>query len=841
MGAMEPKPIHRLADEVVNRVAAGEVIHRPASALKEILENSLDAGATSIVVTVKDGGNKLLQVTDNGCGIREADLPILCERHTTSKLSKFEDLSAMSTFGFRGEALASISFVANLTVTTMTRGATHALKASYCDGALDGGGARPCAGNPGTTITVENLFYNVPTRRKALKSPGEEFAKVLEVVQRYASSRTDVAFTCRKHGEARPSLHCAVTPHRIDRLRAIYGSHVARELTPMTLSGSSDSATDKGTGDSYDDSHDDDRAAEFTVDALVSTAGYHSRRTTFILFINHRLVECAPLRRACEAVYSAILPKAEKPFAYVSLELPPHTLDVNVHPTKREVAFLRQDEVVERVQRALERRLVEANGSRTFAVGAVAGTEVDEAPLPRAAGALGDGGGSQRSARQSLLPGASRPTTMGGTRGRDERDDGDDAARRDGGLEHTLEQTGRNKRHRPLTAREKAGGEHRMVRTDATLAAGSLDQFFHANASDANAERARLDEARREARARRYAARGGDKFTAGVDDEEAELRGYDGNGGDCLSPETSPENVPDGETTELTSVRELWSEITANAHGALQRVLRGLTLVGCADERRGLWLLQHGTKLFMVRVNRLARDFFYQRVVARFGRIPCRALAEPAPIAALVRMALDDEEVPEGVEKDKAEEAKEKIADAAAALVAEKAEMLREYFGVDVDQRARALVGLPVLCEGHAPNLARLPEFCLSLAHEVNWEEEKPCFETCAGSIASFYSGHDDSHDDDDSHDENVVPPGEAVAGAGAEREGRRGGGGGGDDADRGVATQLAGGDDERWQTRHALFPAIARKLVPTRASASDGTVLQVACLEQLYRVFERC
>ena len=834
MGAMEPKPIHRLADEVVNRVAAGEVIHRPASALKEILENSLDAGATSIVVTVKDGGNKLLQVTDNGCGIREADLPILCERHTTSKLSKFEDLSAMSTFGFRGEALASISFVANLTVTTMTRGATHALKASYCDGALDGGGARPCAGNPGTTITVENLFYNVPTRRKALKSPHEEFAKVLDVVQRYASSRTDVAFTCRKHGEARPSLHCALTPHRIDRLRAIYGSQVARELTPMTLSNSVEA--DAIYGDTAGDADGDgDRAAEFTVDALVSTAGYHSRRTTFILFINDRLVECAPLRRACEAVYSAILPKAEKPFAYLSLRLPPHTLDVNVHPTKREVAFLRQDEVVERVQRALERRLVEANGSRTFAVGAVAGTEVDEAPLPRAAGALGDGGGSQRSARQSLLPGASRPTTMGGTRGRDERDDGDDAARRDGGLEHTLEQTGRNKRHRPLTAREKAGGEHRMVRTDATLAAGSLDQFFHANASDANAERARLDEARREARARRYAARGGDKFTAGVDDEEAELRGYDGNGGDCLSPETSPENVPDGETTELTSVRELWSEITANAHGALQRVLRGLTLVGCADERRGLWLLQHGTKLYMARVNRLARDLFYQRVVARFGRHPCRALAEPAPIAALVRMALDDEEVPEGVEKAKAEEAKEKIANAAAALVAEKAEMLREYFGVDVDQRARTLVGLPVLCEGHAPNLARLPEFCLSLAHEVNWEEEKPCFETCARSIASFYSGHDDEDVDEDA--ENVVPPGEAVARAGVEGRGRGGGG----DSDSGRHADIAGVDDERWQTRHVLFPAIARKLVPTRASASDGTVLQVACLEQLYRVFERC
>jgi DNA mismatch repair protein MLH1 len=252
---MRPNPIVRLSPDVVNRVAAGEVIHRPASALKEMLENSLDAGSRSITVTVRDGGNKLLQVTDDGCGIRDEDMSILCERHTTSKLRTFEDLDAVATFGFRGEALASMSFVANLTVTTMTAGAAHATRAAYADGKMTPEGPRPTAGVPGTTVCVENLFYNVPTRRRALRSASEEYARVLETTQRYAASRPDVAFTVRKLGDARPALRCpsvcAVddtrmtngngTPAgvarnpRVDRLRAIYGDTTARCLaTPWT-------------------------------------------------------------------------------------------------------------------------------------------------------------------------------------------------------------------------------------------------------------------------------------------------------------------------------------------------------------------------------------------------------------------------------------------------------------------------------------------------------------------------------------------------------------------------------------------------------------------------------
>ena len=175
--------IKKLDEVVVNRIAAGEVIQRPANALKEMIENSLDAKDSSIQVVVKQGGLKLLQIQDTGHGIRKEDMNIVCERFTTSKLQKFEDLQSIATYGFRGEALASISHVAHVSITTRTSDSKCAWKGQYMDGKLKAA-IKPCAGNVGTQITAEDLFYNVATRRKALRSPAEEHAKVAEVVSR---------------------------------------------------------------------------------------------------------------------------------------------------------------------------------------------------------------------------------------------------------------------------------------------------------------------------------------------------------------------------------------------------------------------------------------------------------------------------------------------------------------------------------------------------------------------------------------------------------------------------------------------------------------------------------
>ncbi|EDW00785.1 DNA mismatch repair protein Mlh1 [Drosophila grimshawi] len=339
----EPGVIKKLDQVVVNRIAAGEIIQRPANALKELLENSLDAKSSHIQVNVKSGGLKLLQIQDNGTGIRKEDLAIVCERFTTSKLSKFEDLTEIATFGFRGEALASISHVAHLSIQTKTASEKCGYKASYSDGKLLDA-AKPCAGNQGTIITIEDLFYTMPQRRQALKSPAEEFQKISDVLAKYAVHNPQVAFVLRKQGE-QPTLKTQACSSRTENIRAIYGGAVAKELMEF--------------------SHKDEMF-RFELQCQLTQVNYAAKKSTLLLFINHRLVESPALKAAIDGVYTTYLPRGQHPFVYMSLVMPPQNLDVNVHPTKHEVHFLYQDEIIERIKLQVEAKLLGSNATRSF-------------------------------------------------------------------------------------------------------------------------------------------------------------------------------------------------------------------------------------------------------------------------------------------------------------------------------------------------------------------------------------------------------------------------------------------------------------------------------------------
>lgn len=282
---------------------------------------------------------------------QKEDLAILCERHTTSKLTAFEDLAAITTYGFRGEALASISHVAHLTVTTKSKDSALAWRAHYLDGKLvppkPGHAAEPkgVAARPGTQITVEDLFFNVPTRRRAFRSPADEFNKIIDMVGKYAIHCEGVGFTCKKAGESSISLSVQSQAACVDRIRQIYGAGVSNELVGLDVS--------------------DDRWG-FQAKALVTNANYHIKKTTLLLFINHRCVESTSIKRAVEQTYAAFLPKGGRPFIYLSLEIDPARVDVNVHPTKREVHFLNEDEIIQAICHNIESRLAAVDTSRTF-------------------------------------------------------------------------------------------------------------------------------------------------------------------------------------------------------------------------------------------------------------------------------------------------------------------------------------------------------------------------------------------------------------------------------------------------------------------------------------------
>ncbi|OAV95319.1 hypothetical protein PTTG_03631 [Puccinia triticina 1-1 BBBD Race 1] len=350
---LTPRPIVALEESVVNRIAAGEIIIRPANAIKELLENCIDAGATSVKINVKDGGAKMLQIQDNGSGIRKVDLAILCERFTTSKIRKFDDLSSLRTYGFRGEALASISHIAHLTIATKTRSEGVGWKAQYSDGKLvplKAGGSpapQPCAGNDGTVITVEDMFYNVPQRRKALQSASDEYRKILDVVTRYAIHNQGVAISCKKAGSASPDVNTTASATILETIGRLFSETLKKELMHLEF-------TDKKLG--------------FKVVGYFSTANYNAKKATTMIFINNRLVDCSPLRKSLEITYLSILPKGSFPFIYISLEIAPDRVDPNVHPNKKEVHFLDQDEIVERICDKLNVFLAGSNSSRSYHV-----------------------------------------------------------------------------------------------------------------------------------------------------------------------------------------------------------------------------------------------------------------------------------------------------------------------------------------------------------------------------------------------------------------------------------------------------------------------------------------
>jgi DNA mismatch repair protein MutL len=304
--------IRPLPDVLISQIAAGEVVERPASVLKELVENSIDAGATEVSIALAQGGIKQVRVTDDGAGIGHEDLPMAFARHATSKIASLADLEAVRSLGFRGEALASIASVARVTLTSRTAGTASAFALGAEGGVMQA--ARPAAHALGTTVEVDDLYFNTPARRKFLRSDATELAHCQDVFRRSALSRPEVAFTLRHNGKVVARIGAADAPGRV---ASVLGPDFARSMRPVMETGPGLSVSGYlGAPDASRSSRD----AQFT-------------------FVNGRFVRDKVLAHALRDAYRDLLHGERHPAYVVSIDIDPRAIDVNVHPAKIEIRF----------------------------------------------------------------------------------------------------------------------------------------------------------------------------------------------------------------------------------------------------------------------------------------------------------------------------------------------------------------------------------------------------------------------------------------------------------------------------------------------------------------------
>ncbi len=413
--------IRRMSDALADQIAAGEVVERPASVVKELIENAVDAGATDIAVVVQQGGHSLIQVTDNGSGMNREDLALAFERHATSKIASAEDLARIATLGFRGEALPSIGSVAQV------RARTSADLKEGSEITVEGGkgkGVKPAPAVGGTTIQVKNLFYNTPARRKFLKRPATENQHIVEVVRRSALCYPEVAFSLTSGGRETYRLPAADLRQRIG---AVFDRFYQQSLKGVAL-----------------------EKPPFKVEGYVGNLNLvRGRPGEQYIFLNRRAVQDRLLNSAVYSAYRSLVSRGEYPFFVLNITMPVELVDVNVHPAKTEVRFRDEWRVYHVVKTAVTEAIRDIPGMIPDLgwrkTGLVSPTEGDQS---RTFTTPGPAGMEHHSPATGLFETAPRP---GRTQGADDESElpVDKAAQPAGSPPPTMDEAARTRPERP--------------------------------------------------------------------------------------------------------------------------------------------------------------------------------------------------------------------------------------------------------------------------------------------------------------------------------------------------------------------------------------------------------
>jgi DNA mismatch repair protein MutL len=368
--------IHVLSDQVANKIAAGEVVERPASVVKELLENSLDAGATDLHIEVESGGRRFMRVADNGSGMLRDDALLAFERHATSKLRDVKDLLSIATLGFRGEALPSIGSVSRLLLETRSAEETTGTSVEIAGGKLLA--CEETARGPGTTITVRDLFFNVPARKKFLRSDQTELAHIAQLATHYSLAHPDKTFRLASAGHELLSVTPVATLR--ERVYQVFGAEALEELVELgslekELTLPPPWVPPSEAAAAYRREPAEPASRVFRLGGFVSRPQVQkANRNSIFIFVNRRLIRDRLLLHAISSAYYNLMPHGAFPFALLFLECDAEEVDVNVHPSKTEVRFRHQSFVHDFVRDSLRGRLIETRPAPAFS------------PPPRATG-----------------------------------------------------------------------------------------------------------------------------------------------------------------------------------------------------------------------------------------------------------------------------------------------------------------------------------------------------------------------------------------------------------------------------------------------------------------------
>ncbi|XP_060532921.1 DNA mismatch repair protein Mlh1 isoform X2 [Cylas formicarius] len=648
----------------------------------------------------------------------------------------------------------------------------------YSDGKLCAP-PKPLAGNQGTIISVEDLFYNMTVRRKALRSPAEEYQKISDVVGKYAIHNASVGFALKKSGDSN-DIRTPIGSNPTDNIRIIYGSGIARELIEFDM---------------------ENDQLKFKVKGFMTNVNYSTKKFQFLLFINHRLVDCQSLKKCIDTVYQTYLPKNSHPFVYLSMELDPNNVDVNVHPTKHEVHFLNETQIVETISTALEAKLLGSNNSRMF---------YTQAKLPslhfETKENLRDKATKTESPKYTIRTDSNVQKLekfFGTTVKKSDLKCHGKGADLDGntmcvqGECSPVSRIGpQEKGNEPVIGSEKIGNKV----TDTSMTEDEFNQrhedFLKKQESF---EEAILNET---VDAEEKPKEIGTSKTKGDFEQETrpKLKATTSCPEEVLaSQEAKRSQVPLSKhfikkitrvETKLTSVLQLRKSIEDNCHRTLRETFAQHVFVGPISPKQAL--IQYGTQLLLCNTATILEELFYQLALYNFQNFDSYRFETPMTVEELALIGLDLPETGWTVEDGPKEQLARRVSD----ILIDKGQMLNEYFSMEIRHDGQ-LGTLPILLAGYIPDATRLPLYLIRLATDVNWETERACFDTFCRETAKFYA-HVSSETDEN-------------------------------------------GKDWKWVTEYLLYPAIKEYFIPPRSFTENGALLEIASLPNLYKVFERC